>query len=172
MSIKKYSLLFSVFLLTACGSDGFDDLVTFMAQVKAAPGGRIDPVPTFAPYRPFDYSAISLRAPFDKPVLIKATDIDNTAVVEPPSTTRTKELLEQLSIESLRMVGTFEKDEQLWALLDDGRGNVHPVKNGNYIGKNYGKIVATSTTYIQVVEVISNGANGWVERPRVLKLRE
>lgn len=172
MNRKKYSLIIGVFFLAGCSSDNFDDLVAFMAQVKAAPGGRIEPVPTFAPYKPFDYSAISLRAPFDMPVLVKIDDIAASAEVDAPSTTRAKELLEQFSIESLRMVGTFEKDSELWALLDDGEGNVHPVKNGNYIGKNYGKIVATATTYIQVVEVISNGANGWVERPRVLELKE
>jgi type IV pilus assembly protein PilP len=172
MNIKKYSLLFCVFFLASCSAGNFEDLVAFMAQIKAAPGGRIEPVPTFAPYKPFDYSAISLRAPFDRPVLVKADDIAASTVVDAPSTARAKELLEQVSIESLRMVGTFEKDAQLWALLRDRQGNVHPVKNGNYIGKNYGKIVATSTTYIQVVEIISNGANGWVERPRVLELKE
>ncbi len=172
MNIKKYSLLFCVFFLASCGSDNFDDLHAFMAEVKATPGGRIEPVPTFAPYKPFDYSATSFRAPFDRPVVVKAEDIAASATVDPPSTTRPKELLEQVSIESLRMVGTFEKDSQLWALLRDGQRNIYPVKNGNYIGRNHGKIVATSTTYIQVVEVISNGANGWVERPRVLELKE
>lgn len=160
------------FFLTACSSDGYDDLVAYMAQVKAAPGGRIDPIPTFAPYKPFDYGAVSLRAPFDMPVLVKPDEISAAAAVDPPSTTRAKELLEQYNIESLRMVGSLEKDGQLWALLDDGLGNVHYVKNGNYLGKNHGMIVATTTTYLQVVEIISNGGNGWVERPRVLELRE
>lgn len=172
MTRKKYCILFTVFFLTACSSDSFEDLTAFMAQVKAAPGGRIEPIPTFAPYEPFDYGAISLRAPFDMPVLVKPDEIASSANVEAPSTTRAKELLEQFNIESLRMVGSLEKDGQLWALLDDGQGNVHYVKNGNYLGKNHGKIVATTTTYIQLVEIISNGANGWVERPRVLELRE
>lgn len=172
MNWKKYSILFFAAFLTACSSDGYDDLVVYMAEKKAAPGGRIEPVPTFAPYKPFDYSAVSLRAPFDMPVLVKPTDIAASAMVEPPSTTRAKELLEQFNIESLNMVGSLEKDGQLWALLNDGEGNVHYVKNGNYIGKNHGKIMATAPTYIQVVEVISNGGNGWAERPRILELKE
>lgn len=172
MNKKKYGILLSVLFLTACSSDNFDDLVAFMAQVKAAPGGRIEPIPTFAPYKPFDYGATTLRAPFDLPVLVKPDDISTSAAVEPPSSTRPKELLEQFNIESLRMVGSLEKDGQLWALINDGMGSVHYVKNGNYLGKNHGRIVATTPTYIQLVEVIPNGSNGWVERPKILELRE
>lgn len=166
-------MLCSVAFLTACGSESYEDLAAYMAEVKVAPGGqRIDPVPTFAPYKPFDYGAISLRSPFEPPIVVRSDEIEASAIVDAPSTTRAKELLEQFNIESLRMVGTLEKDGQLWALLHDGQGNVHNVKNGNYIGKNHGKIVATSTTYIQVIEIISNGGKGWAERPRVLELKE
>ncbi len=169
---KQVGLLVAACMLSGCSSEGFDDLAAWMAQVKAAPAGRLDPIPTFTPYKPFDYSATTLRAPFDLPVLVKPEELEGSKVVEAPSTTRAKELLEQFSIEALKMVGTLEKDGQLWALLNDGQGNVHYVKNGNYVGKNNGKIVATTVSYVQVVEVISDGGNGWVERPRVLELRE
>lgn len=172
MKKTGYCIILSMAFLTACSSDNFEDLVVFMAEVKASPAGRIEPVPTFAPYKPFDYSATSMRAPFDLPVLVKPDEIAISNLVDPPSTTRPREPLEQYSIESLRMVGTLEKAGQLWVLVDDGQGNVHFVKNGNYIGKNHGKIVAITPTYIQVKEVISNGGNGWVERPKVLELRE
>lgn len=172
MMKKFYGLFFSALVLSGCSSEGFDDLAAWMAQVKAAPSGRVEPIPTFSPYKPFDYSATTLRAPFDLPVLVKPEELEASTVVEAPSTTRPKELLEQFNIETLRMVGTLEKDGQLWALLDDGQDNIHYVKNGNYVGKNFGKIVATTVSYIQVVEVISNGGNGWVERPRVLELKE
>lgn len=171
--IKKYGCIaVSVLLLAGCSSGDYEDLDAWMIQVKAAPGGRIEPVPTFSPYKPFDYSAVSMRAPFDRPVAVKADDVGMSATVDAPSATRPKELLETVSIESLVMVGSLEKDGQLWALLNDTEGNVHYVKDGNYLGKNNGRIVFTSPTYIQVVEVISNGGNGWVERPRILELRE
>src|SRR5690554_721365 len=160
-------------VLAACSDTGYDDLAAFMAEKKARPAGQIEPVPTFTPYRPFDYSATNLRAPFDRPVaakdLIELKPMSNVS----PDTNRAKEFLERFNIESLRMVGTIEKNNQLWALIDDGKSNVHYVKEGNYLGKNYGRIVSVMPTFIQVVEIVTAGSSGgWVERPRTLELRE
>lgn len=160
-------------LLSACGDRGYEDLVVFMAEKKARPAGRIEPIPTFSPYKPFDYSATMLRAPFDKPVAAEnLVELVPQSSVE-PDPDRPKEFLEQFNIESLQMVGTIEQKGQLWALIDDGQGNVHYVKEGNYLGKNNGKIIATTPTHIQITEIVpAGGAGGWVERPRTLELRE
>ena len=114
-----------------------------------------------------------LRAPFDRPVAAKElVELLPQSSVEPDSN-RPREFLEQFNIESLRMVGTIEQHGQLWALIDDGQGNVHYVKQGNYIGKNHGKIVAATSNFIQITEIVpAGGAGGWVERPRTLELRE
>lgn len=166
-------IAFASLLLSSCGSsDDVSDLRAFMAEVKAKPGGRIEPIPTFNPYKPFDYGATSMRGPFDEPVetIFELGEIKPVGTVA-PDPNRPKEFLEQFNIESLEMVGTLEQYDQLWALLNDGQGNVHYVKEGNYIGKNDGLIIATSSTYIQVTEIVSSGS-GWVERPRTLELRE
>ena len=175
MRIFQYVLsLMFVVLLAACGGQGgYDDLVAFMAETKAKPAGSIEPIPTFTPYQPFDYSATMLRAPFDRPVAAKdLVEIMPSSDVA-PDPDRPREFLEQFNVESLRMVGTIEQHGQLWALLDDGQGNVHYVKKGNYIGRNHGKIIAATPTHIQIREIVSvGGAGGWVERPRTLELRE
>lgn len=170
--MKRNILLLMMIALVGCGEAGHDDLIAFMAEVKARPAGRIDPIPTFTPYKPFDYGATMLRGPFDKPVVVQ--DLIELLPVSAvaPDPNRTPEYLEQFNIESLQMVGTLEKDGQLWALIDDGQGNVHYVKETNYLGKNHGRIVAATQTYIQVVEIVPNGSGGWVERPRTLELRE
>lgn len=170
--LKKITIIIVCSLaLVGCGSGEFDDLIAFMAEVKAKPAGRIDPVPTFNPYKPFDYSATMLRGPFDRPVVAKnLLDLLPASNVSPDEN-RPKEYLEQFNVEALTMVGTLEQDGELWALLRDRESNVHYVNNGNYIGKNHGRIVSTTTTYIQVVEIVANGG-GWVERPRTLELRE
>lgn len=159
--------------LSACSKVQHDDLNAFMAEKKARPAGQIDPIPTFTPYRPFDYSATMLRAPFDRPVaakdLIEVVPQSNVK----PDENRAKEILEQYNLESLRMVGTIEQKGQLWALLDDAQGNIHYVKEGNYLGRNHGKITKLSPSYIQIVEIVTAGSSGgWVERPRTLELRE
>jgi type IV pilus assembly protein PilP len=159
-------------LLTACGNTGHDDLTLFIDQVTAKGGnGNIEPIPTFNPYKPFDYNANLLRAPFDRPVVIvdPLEIVSSESVV--PDENRLKEYLESFSVESLTMVGTIERSGDFYALVSDPNDSVHYVKEGNYIGKNYGRILRTTASNIQLMEIISAGG-GWVERPRTLKLRE
>jgi type IV pilus assembly protein PilP len=159
-------------LISACGKTGFDDLKVFVDQsLSVAGNGNIEPIPTFSPYRPFDYNANLLRAPFDKPVVIvDALNLVSQSSVKPDEN-RSKQYLESFGIESLIMVGTLEKDGEFFALLSDPSFSVHYVKEGDYIGKNHGKILRATATNIQLMEIISAGG-GWVERPRSLKLRE
>lgn len=169
---KKVLLLNASLLLTACGGTGHDDLKIFMDQTTAqGGGGNIEPIPTFSPYRPFDYSATLLRAPFDRPVVIvNPLELTPKSSVKPDEN-RLKEYLESFSVESLTMVGTLEQKGEFFALLSDPKSSVHYVKEGDYIGRNHGKIMRTTPTNIQIMEIISVGG-GWVERPRSLKLRE
>ena len=158
--------------LTACSDSSKDDLVAYMAEVKSRPARPIEPIPTFTPYKPFDYGVTQLRGPFDKPVVAKSMAELIPASAVAPDPDRVKEFLEQFNIESLNMVGTIEQDGEMWALLEDNEANVYYVKKGNYIGKNHGRIVVAEATYIQVVEIVSNGGDGWVERPRTIELEE
>ena len=112
-----------------------------------------------------------MRAPFDRPIVVlNPLDLSPQNSVKPDSN-RSKEYLEAFSVESLTMVGTLEKDGEFFALVNDELGSVHYVKEGNYLGKNHGKIVRATPTNIQIMEIISAGG-GWLERPRTLELRE
>ena len=88
-----------------------------------------------------------------------------------PDPNRVKEFLEQFTFDSLRMVGTLEREETNWILVKDPEGGVHRVKVGNFLGRNHGKIVDMGDTFVAVVEIVSDGTkDGWVERPRTIKL--
>ena len=50
-------------LLLACGGD-VDDLTAYIDDVKARPGGRIEPLPQIKPYETFQYTADNVRSPF------------------------------------------------------------------------------------------------------------
>lgn len=157
-------------LLTACGSDGYDDIDTFMADTKAKPAGHIKPIPPFQAFKSFIYGASGLRSPFEKPIEVSEITRIQTRSNVTPDENRTKEYLEQYSLDSLSMVGTLEQGGTLWALLLDQEGSVHRVTQGNYMGHNHGRIVETTDTYISVMEIVSNGVDGWIERPRTIKL--
>lgn len=158
-------------LIAACGSSSFPDLDTYMAEVKARPAGHIEPIPAFTAYKTFTYSASGLRNPFQQPVEVKDITRLQRLVKVKPDTSRPKEFLEQFSIDSLNMVGTVQMDGTLWALIQDSQGSVHRVKIGNYLGKNFGRVVELTENDLSVIEIVSNGPDEWVERPHKLQLR-
>lgn len=163
--------LLSVLLLTGCGSAEFNDIDQYMAETKAKPKGHIKPIPPFKTYKAFSYSATGLRSPFEKPVEVREiTRLQARSNVKPDEN-RTKEYLEKFGIDSLVMVGTLEQGASLWALVQDVDGGVNRVKVGNYMGRNHGRVVETTESYVAVIEIVPNGNDGWVERPRTIKLK-
>ena len=168
----QFALLALVALvLTGCGGDEFADLDEFMDEKRSRPGGVIAPIPAFKAYKAFTYSATSLRSPFDRPIEIR--EIAQLAAVSTvkPDDKRPKEFLEQFTFDSLVMVGTLSRGGVDWSLIRDPDGGVHRVKVGNYLGRNHGRIVEMTPTYLAVIEIVSDGSDGWVERPRTIKLR-
>ena len=158
--MPKFSLLGPLLLgllLTACTSDNYQDLDQFMAEKKARPVGVIKPIPVFKAYKAFNYSAAGMRGPFDQPVDVgEITRMQLNSNVKP---------------NSLSMVGTLEQGGQFWALLQDGDGGVHRIQTGNYVGRNHGKIVEAGENYLSVIEIVPNGVDGWVERPKTIKIQ-
>ncbi|MFV8819083.1 pilus assembly protein PilP [Haliea sp. E17] len=169
--VSKFAVLTLPVLLVACGGRGFSDLDAFMAEKRSRPGGIIAPIPTFKAYEAFGYSATTLRSPFERPIEVREIAQLQAVSAVKPDTTRPKEFLEQFTLDSLRMVGTLERSGTDWALIRDPEGGVHRVTLGNYVGRHYGKIVELGDAWVAVVEIVSDGSSdGWVERPRTIKL--
>ena len=157
-------------LLAACGSSNFQDLDEFMADRKARPVGTIKPIPPFKTYKSFTYSATALRNPFEPPVDVKDIAELSLRTSVAPDENRRKEFLEQFGIDSLKMVGTLEQGGTMWALIQTREGGVFRVTMGNYMGRNDGRIVDLGEDHISVIEIVPNGVDGWIERPRTIKL--
>lgn len=159
-------------LIAGCGGDReFRDLQGFMAQARAKPGGKIEPIPTFPPYETFKYGAMALRSPFDVPTTLTAARVAGNPAAAPDES-RAREVLENYNFAALAMVGVLDRDGRRWSLVDDGAGQIHRVTVGNYLGKNHGRIVTVTESRIDVIEIIPDGEGGWVERPRTLSLKE
>ncbi|MFL0810375.1 MAG: pilus assembly protein PilP [Agarilytica sp.] len=163
----------SVSFVLACSSSGqHGDLKQYIAETKARPAGAIEPLPSFKPYEAYIYSAAAKRSPFDRPLEIKRRIVASSGAKVTPDFNRTKEFLEGFDLATLKMVGNIEKGGTLWALISDPSGTIHWVKDGNFIGKNHGKIVETVESKVELIEIVSDGLDGWVERPRVIALSE
>lgn len=174
MKIVKLVALGAAFLtITACVSNEFSDLELFMEEVSARPAKPIKPIPLYPPYKSFTYSAMSKRAPFDSAVAAPVADKPASPIsTVRPNDDRAREYLETFSMDSLALVGHLTKSGTTYGLIQDGEGSVHAVTEGNYLGRNHGRIVSLNGAEISMVEIVSNGGNSWVERTRTLALRE
>lgn len=162
--------------LSACFSNDMSDLDEYMQEVRQRPAPPIEPVPTFPQYEAFIYGAAGARSPFEKPQALEIMSFEGGkaegAAQVKPDELRPKEYLEQFNISSITMVGTVVKDGGMWGLVDDGTGNIHRVQVGNYMGRNHGKVFYIDNSRIDIKEIIPNGPDGWLERPKTLQLQE
>lgn len=157
----------STLLLTGCSSR-LDVVNEQMQQIRSQPPQPVPPAPVFLPVPSFAYSAQQLRSPFMPPSLAMELSIAAGRQIV-PDLSRPPQYLEQFPIESLIMKGTLRRSNgSLYGLIQAPEGGVVRVEKGNYLGKNYGRIVDISPSQISVVEIVPNGREGFVERPRNL----
>jgi type IV pilus assembly protein PilP len=156
--------------LSACGGAN-DDLHSYIDQVKARPGGRIEPLPQVQPPPTFVYEAAQRRSPFvaEAP---QRRPRSGPGAVDGPDPNRPREFLEQFPLDTLRMVGTLSDRRASFGLVQTNDGLVHRVTVGNHMGQNYGRIVAISDSRIQLVEIVSDGLGGFLERPAAIALAD
>lgn len=158
--------------LAGCGTgNDFQDLQAYMDEVRARPKGRIEPLPIFQPYEAFTYSASLLRSPFQPPLKIELAQRKKGSKDIKPDENRVRQYLEGFNIEIFEMVGTLSNETGMYALVS-GAGGVHRLKVGDYLGRNYGRVVNIGESAIEVVEIVPDGEGGWLERPRTLTLKE
>ena len=164
-------LLICTFALGGCaGSDKDDELAAFYAEVEARGKGRIEPLPPFEQVAPFSYQAGNQRSPFEPPVAVAIKAPPKSGRKVRPDATRVKHYLEQFNIGQLAMVGTLAQAGAHYALVRDVEQGVHRVRMGDYMGSDHGKVVKIDETSIELLEIVSDGSGGWVERQRLVTM--
>lgn len=162
-------LLLSVVGLAACGGD-MDDLDQYINETKAKPGGRIEPLPEITPYEVFTYiaDAQGLRSPFVPDTPQASRGGGGTR----PDLDRSREYLESFPLDTLGMVGTLYLADTMYGLIQTADGLIHRVVPGHYMGQNDGRINAISESEITLVEIISDGIGGYIERDAAVGLTD
>lgn len=155
-------------VLSACGG-ATDDLRAYIDEVKARPGGRPQALPQIQPAPQFVYQAGSRRSPFTPDVPQRRVG-NNPNAIDGPDPNRVREPLEVFPLDSLTMVGTLSDQRANYGLVQTSDGLIHRVTVGVHMGQNYGRIVAISDSAIQLVEIVSDGLGGYLERPAAIGL--
>lgn len=158
-SLRAIAIVVAV-LSSGCAAGVDDELMTYVDEVKARPGGRIEALPQIQPYETFTYKADIVRSPFqmDRPNATSAMSGPK------PNQDRSKEYLEQFPLDTLAMVGTLERQGSTFGLVKTQDGMVHRVSPGNYVGQNDGRIVGISGAEINLEELAPDGIGGFYKR--------
>lgn len=181
IAVRTAVALASVAMLAACGGEQHSDLKSELDKMTKDMRGRIDKLPEVKPYEPVPYQAEKdeqgkpLVDPF-RPTRIEVAQQDKAV----PSATssrvkqeqdRAKEPLEAFALESIQMQGTLTQGKETFALVKAG-SNLYRVRKGNYMGQNYGVIMAIDEGQISLKELVQDGGGEWIERQSALQLQE
>ena len=143
------------------------NLEEWVAEVKSRPAPPLDPLPAMQQFETFEYAAQGLRDPFSN-----AFTSEDSGSGPRPDSRRRKQALEQFPLDSLDMVGTIGRGSGVVGLVTAPDKVVYRVQPGAYLGQNDGRVTAVFQDRIELVELVPDGAGGWLERPAAVSLED
>lgn len=118
---------------------------------------------------PHHYAAQHLRNPFELFISSLSENLQPAAVRNP---NRVREPLEYYPLDALHMIGTIAKKGVRLGLVKDAQGMIHLVKEGNYLGQNFGCIEHIYENRLELKEWILNSEGKYEERKSKLGLNK
>jgi type IV pilus assembly protein PilP len=160
-------------LLGGCGSGEEQELSAWMEEVKRTSVPRVAPLKEPKTFIPVGYSSQEEMDPFDQNKLLGELQRAAQTSANPlrPDTTRRKEPLEGFPLDTMRMVGTIQKNGTTYGLVQIDR-LLHQVKTGQRLGPDYGVITAITDQVVTIKETVQDPSGEWVERSSRLELQE
>lgn len=165
-ALKQITLAMSVLVLATACSRPTADLELWVAEKRAQPAPPLDPLPPLRTFPAYEYNPAALRDPFSTPVSAREGNGPR------PDPNRRKEALEAFPLDALDMVGTIGSGPSLVALVLAPDKVTYKVRPGNYLGQNDGRIVSIAEDGVKLVELVSDGAGGWLEREAAIALED
>lgn len=161
-------------LLAGCSDANLGQLASVLDEIRRAPAGQPPvAIPTIPDYQPIEYRYSDARSPFLAPESVRATEAEAVfASALAPDQQRKTEPLEQFPLQSLRLVGTLRMGGQQVALISAPDGSVTSVREGNYLGTDFGQVTTISPQEVRITERTLHQQLGWQEREATLTLKE
>jgi type IV pilus assembly protein PilP len=160
------------FWLTACGGEQ-EELTQWMEQQRREVKPSVEPLSPPKKFTPQPYAALGNVEPFSSQKLTVALkqEAKQPNSMLAAEINRRKEPLEAYPLDSMSMVGSVVKAGRPYALLRVD-SLLYQVKQGDYLGQNYGKITKISETDVALREIVQDAAGEWIERTSALQLQE
>lgn len=162
----------SLGLLAGCGGGEHEDLKQWMAESSRDLKGSAPPLPVLQQFPIASYTAADRIDPFSTGRLDpdKKEGSENNA----PDFDRPREQLEKFPLSAISYIGLMSKaDKGRKHALVRAEGALYQVGIGNYMGENFGRIVAIDDASIRLIETVQDPSGrtaAWVEREIDLQL--
>lgn len=167
---SSFALLVCAALVSGCASDQ-EDIQKWMNEQAAGMRGAVKPLPEIKIFPVVEYSSADEMEPFNI-ARIEPTKPDKPRLNDPRlDPDRQREPLEAYPLESLKMVGVLGKGKEIHALIQADSA-LYEVRIGNFMGRDYGKVVAIGEDTLELQELVEDMNEGWTERNRSLQLQE
>ncbi len=167
------AMLLAMALPLAGCSDEQGELTQWMEQQKREVKPSVQPLSAPKKFNPQAYTQLASVEPFSTQKLSVALKQEarqpNSLLAA--EINRRKEPLEAYPLDSMSMVGSVSKSGRPYALLRVDN-LLYQVKQGDYLGQNYGKITKISETDLSLREIVQDAAGEWIERTSALQLQE
>ena len=115
----------------------------------------------------------NLRDPFESYLEVVAAQ--KKAALEKQASQRSSrelEILEAFDLDTLKLVAIFTMGDKRVAMVEDAQGKGHLVSQGNYMGKNNGRIEKLTDDTIYLVEQVSDPAGDLIDRQVTMTMKE
>ncbi len=156
--------------LSACNT-GTVDLDNWLEEVQSRPPQAIADLPEIVVYQAFSYDVTDKRDPFDNTILRPILDQQTTSSSIRPDMQRKQGLLETFPLDTLSMMGTITRKNNTWALIQTPDKKILRVKEGDYLGQNFGRITEVQENRIMLTEIITDGMGAWTQRKASIAIK-
>lgn len=165
----KFALISVAVALAGCESRT-DQVQVKLQEIRNQAPLPIQPPPTFTPVPNYSYGGYQLKSPFIPTSLADELKVRAGKRVY-PNLSRPLQPLESYALEELIMKGTMrDAAGNIVALIKTPDGELEKVQKGSYMGQNHGRIITINPNQMELLEIVPDGQDGYIERPRTLVL--
>jgi len=161
--------------LLGCGVSGQESVQDWIAQQRAQRRPDLAPITEPKIFAAQPYQVDSLLDPFNSQRLSQALRRDSvefaSAGLVTPERTRPKQPLEAFALDTMVMVGSLVSQGQPIALIRIDR-LVHLVRQGAYLGQNFGRVIEVTETQVVLREIVQDASGEWTARAASLHLKQ
>ena len=158
--------------LAGCSGEQ-EELAQWMDQQRREVKPNVSKIEAPKKFNPQAYLALASVEPFSAQklsVALKQQERQPNSLLA-SEINRRREPLESYPLDSMTMVGSVVRTGRPYALLRVDN-LLYQVKQGDYLGQNYGKITKISETDVSLREIVQDAAGEWIERVSALQLQE